>query len=406
MIPDHPTLRRIDVLRVLKDVIRAELKARSGVQFTDAQAAAWTESTRLGGPELEIDSLELVSIAGRVNELFHLHETGVETTLLSRPTLGDWANLVASSREVADQRFTLLTSGSSGVPKPCEHDAADLWTEVAVHAERFAAVRRIVTMVPANHLFGFLFGVMLPARLGIDAIDARAIPAAELARTLRPDDLLVAVPPQFAFLARTLSACPAREAVVSTGSVDAVTLEQLCRLGLARLTEIFGSTETGGIGQRESCTGPFELLPYWSPIEADPAALLRHSPGSDHPRRVALMDNLHFLGPRTFTLAGRVDHAVKIGGINVFPAWVQEVIGQHPRVAACRVRMMRPGEGERLKAFVVPDTELMREPDWEPRLRDDLETMCRERLTSFERPKAWSFGETLPVNPMGKPADW
>ena len=72
----------------------------------------------------------------------------------------------------------------------------------------------------------------------------------------------------------------------------------------------------------------------------------------------------------------------------------------HPAVDACRVRLMRPEEGKRLKAFVV--LKAGHGVDCAAQLRAFL----AERLSSHEMPRAFAFGAQLPVNAMGKDSDW
>jgi acyl-coenzyme A synthetase/AMP-(fatty) acid ligase len=87
--------------------------------------------------------------------------------------------------------------------------------------------------------------------------------------------------------------------------------------------------------------------------------------------------------------------------MNVFPAWVVDVLALHPQVREAAVRLMRPDEGRRLKAFVVPRSGVDVDA-----LRADLPGWIAERLTAPERPVAWTFGPRLPRQASGKPADW
>lgn len=431
---------------------------------------------------LGLDSLELVSIAGRVNECFHLDTAGGEAgaaaaaSLPALATLGEWVDVVEAAWGDADdpsrpRRFTFLTSGSTGTPKPVTHRADALAEEVDELAcmltlgrtstgvpvcgagaaegagvaglaggwsERAGPVGRVVSFVPAHHVYGFIFTVLLPARLGggdgaarlsgrgVEVLDARALSPAALAATLRADDLLVAVPAHYTFLARSMERLPGCRGVVSTGRVDEATLEALAARGMGGLVEIYGSTETAGVGWRVARAAalggaggvdePFVAHPFWALTDDEPPRLRRRGPGGrGWGEAVAAMDVLaraeplgscDGAGAARFRLRGRVDAGVKIGGVNVFPARVERVLGEHPGVAACRVRLMRPEEGERLKAFVVPALGATRDEGWEARLRAALDEHCRAHLAAVERPRALSFGPALPVNAMGKPADW
>ncbi|HEX8884896.1 MAG TPA: hypothetical protein VF797_10435, partial [Noviherbaspirillum sp.] len=105
---------------------------------------------------------------------------------------------------------------------------------------------------------------------------------------------------------------------------------------------------------------------------------------------------------RHFQPAGRVDHAVQVGGVNVFPQRVQRCLLLHPKVAEATVRLMRPDEGNRLKAFIVP-----RDPGADlSGLAHELAGWTRQRLGTAEQPRNFSFGHSLPIDQKGKQADW
>ena len=90
-----------------------------------------------------------------------------------------------------------------------------------------------------------------------------------------------------------------------------------------------------------------------------------------------------------------------MGGINVFPARVRQVLLDHPQVADAAVRLMAPEERSRLKAFVVSapgcDVEALPSALW---------AWTESRMTAPERPKAFTIGAQLLRNAMGKLADW
>ena len=88
--------------------------------------------------------------------------------------------------------------------------------------------------------------------------------------------------------------------------------------------------------------------------------------------------------------------------INVFPSRITERLQCLPEVAAATVRLMSALEGDRLKAFIVPAEDYV---DQEA-LEVFLHAWCMRNLTAVERPKAFTFGLTLPHNAMGKQSDW
>ena len=98
---------------------------------------------------------------------------------------------------------------------------------------------------------------------------------------------------------------------------------------------------------------------------------------------------------------GRRDNAVQVGGVNVYPARIAAKIQSLPEIAACAVRPMRPEEGTRLKAFIVP----FREENTQE-LKRSLRRRLKQMLSAEECPVSFSFGPSLPRNSMGKLADW
>ncbi len=393
-------LSRPALARILESKLRAELAAargRSGAPPPALPPAPWPEDMALDEGGLGADSLERLWLAGAVNEMFHLHEAGLEDGLLDAPTFGAWLDRAGRALGAA-ARVTFATSGSTGAPKRCAHALPELLEEVEALGSLLPGRRRVVSTVPAHHIYGFLFTALLPDRLGV--------PVAPAATPLEPGDLVVSFPERWLFLERSVERFPPDvTGTTSTAPCPAWLPEALAARGLAGLLEIYGSSETAGIGVRRWPDPAYTLLPHWrfAGPPSDPGSgprpveLLRRSGA-----RAATMDGLLVEGERRFTVGARADGAVQVGGVNVHPAAVAARLAQHPGVRDAAVRLMRPDEGSRLKAFVVPSDPAA---DPEP-LRAALAAWIDAQLPAAERPRALSFGAELPRNPMGKPADW
>lgn len=405
-------LSRRSLRVVLQSLIAAELRAARGRAGPDARPAAplpatlpatWPDSLAIGGgaPDgLGCDSLEALWLGAAVNEMFHLHEAGDEAGLLGEPTFGGWIDRVEAAWRSGVAALTVTTSGTTGRPKRCIHAAEALLTEAAVLRGVFAGRTRIVSLVPAHHAYGLLFAAFLPDALGVALLDATALGPSEIARGLAPGDLVVTFPERWQWLERSLPAWPADvEGAVSTAPCPPDLIAALRERGLAGMTEVYGASETAGIALRHWPDAAYELMPQWRFADAtdDAAPEILHRSG----RHVALPDRIRRLADRRFLLAERLDGAVQVGGVNVHPAHVAERLRARPGVRDAAVRLMRPEEGQRLKAFVVPDPAVDAAA-----LRQALEDWIRAALPAAERPTALAFGPCLPANPMGKPRDW
>ena len=388
------------VQRVVSDLLAAELaQARPG---RAAPALPWP-----GGLEfvrdLGADSLELLGMGTALAEALHLDRAEIDARLLARPCLDDWVAAARAGLCGGGMPLTFRTSGSSGSPKRCTHALALLWQETVALAGLLPGRRRILSLVPSHHIYGFLFTVLVPRALGIeDVLDLRSATPATVLREARPGDLIVAHPGWWEQAARLAPRFAGDvTGTSSTAPCPAPLARELADAGL-RLLQVYGSSETAGVGWRFAADDAFGLLPYWSRTDSE-GELARSLPDGGTVR-YPLQDKLAWEDARRFHPLGRIDGAVQVGGVNVFPAYVAEVLCMHPGVAQASVRLMRPDEGRRLKAFVVP-ADGSGEAQHEA-LHAALLAWCAERLSTPERPAAISFGERLPRQASGKPADW
>ncbi|VXB05408.1 4-coumarate--CoA ligase [Massilia sp. 9I] len=390
----RPTLSR-----VLSDLLAGELALmRPGVA---RRPLPWPPELDLMA-DLGADSLELLGLATAMEQVLGIGCIGVER-VLANPHLDAWLDAAASGLEQGSDAMRFRTSGSSGAPKACSHLLHELWQETGVLAGLFPGTRRIAGLVPSHHIYGFLFTVLLPRALGLDpdaVLDLRGASPGAVARALQPGDLVVGFPDFWRAFAPVADAVPAGVVgVTSSAPCPDEVARAVAAAGVARLVQVYGSSETAGVGWRDRPDQDYQLFPYWE-AGADSAILTRaRADGSraDYP----LQDKLAWSAPDRFRPAGRIDHAVQVGGINVFPAYVADVLRMHPMVEDAAVRLMRPDEGQRLKAFVVPRGEAETAT-----LRAELDAWIAERLSTPERPAAWSFGPALPRQSSGKLSDW
>jgi 4-coumarate--CoA ligase (photoactive yellow protein activation family) len=338
-----------------------------------------------------------------VADALHLRGGDVDGRLLARARLADWLEAAGSNLAAESASLSFRTSGSAGSPKRCTHLLATLWQETRELARLLPGRRRILSAVPSHHIYGFLFTVLLPRQEGIaEVVDLRsASPAYALAQA-RAGDLIVAHPGWWEALLRLEPAFGGDIAGVSSGAPCPDALAEGLAAGGLRLLQVYGSSETAGVGWRFRAGVPFTLLPWWRRAEGE-AALARVMPDGAL-QRCPLQDRLDWRDAQHFLPAGRIDQAVQVGGVNVFPAYVAEVLAMHPRVGEAAVRLMRADEGRRLKAFIVPRAPL--DEAGATAVREELAAWVAARLMPAECPAAFTFGARLPRQASGKPGDW
>lgn len=406
------------VRSLLDDLVAAELtRLRPGLPPGQRPGPDPVLAPELGHltdlDDLGLDSLERLDLATTVAVQFHLGETGLDRALLAQPRLADWTAIILESRRRWDLAVSFQTSGSTGRPRMHPHALALLGEEIDWFAERLAGHRRLLLAVPRHHIYGFLFGLMLPARLGLPVLDVRDRPPAGVLTSAQPGDLLIAHPAFLEMARRGLGrVAPGVGLVTSTAPCPPELWRDLVDAGFERILEVYGASETAGIAVRTEAAAPFALLPHWSRTHArdttgdDPegsstTGLVRRD-GKGGLLERALPDTVAWLDDRHFRVLGRQDAAVQVGGINVYPERVRACLRAHPEVAAAAVRLGDPAQGGRLKAFVVPAADCQDPAGLPARLAAWL----ANRLTPAEQPRAITLGAQLPRSPLGKPQDW
>jgi acyl-coenzyme A synthetase/AMP-(fatty) acid ligase len=166
--------------------------------------------------------------------------------------------------------FWIATSGSSGAPKLIQKHRSTITKEALFWKEKaleilgwtFGPEQRFLVTVPLCHLYGLVWGYELPKMLGASV---HFVPPSKISEMdFQAEDLLIAVP--YFLKVWKEKAHPLPKRIISSGSKFPVPLAQSFRSeGKVDIREIYGSTETGAMGQRNPMwKARFTLLPMVS----------------------------------------------------------------------------------------------------------------------------------------------
>lgn len=304
---------------------RVVLACNDRYRFSAALAATWlrglTAELPVNGQPATVHAL---ARGPHVLALLHDRDEDVGTDVRPLEPLGDERDarcelplaLALPDRAPAAIAYT---SGSTGEPTPHLKTLAQLLREPEAHIVAFDLTgRRIVSAVPPYHIYGLLFGVLVPLLGGGSMSRTAPLQPAELLYELASAqaDVLISVPPQLAALAAyQVEGWPLIARVFSSAApLPAVVSKTLAQRGY-RVTEVLGSTETGGIAHRSDSGAVWETLPSVR-FEVDKdAALWVDSPwlSPDAPRPLRTSDRVE-LDEGGFRHLGRSDAVVKVGG--------------------------------------------------------------------------------------------
>lgn len=232
----------------------------------------------------------------------------------------------ATPREPGPPRVRLSTSGTTGAPVAIDKAPEQLLREAAVLVQTLGldAASRLLCTVPSHHIYGLLLGVIAPAHAGATVHGGTPLqPEAILAALQRHQlDVLVTTPAQLrACAVLPTGAFASLRRVVSSGAPlpDDVATMVRQQLGVC-VTEILGSSETGGLAWRvhDRVAPPLRPLPGVAIEVDDDGRLHVDAPWlpADAPRPMPTADRVERVADG-FVHRGRIDDVIKVAGIRV-----------------------------------------------------------------------------------------
>lgn len=377
-------LNKTDIKRMLGDLLRTELARNK------ADALAVFETDDLDGVFARMPQELKQNVFTKAADIFGFQKRPFSAL--------DLLTSYAFASYLKTGGVTFLTSGSTGTPKKCFHSSNMIWQEAHGVKTLFPKVKRVVSLVPASHLYGFTFTVALPHALNVPVVTMAALPTQSWETLLHEGDLVAGFPLFWNYWLRCGNRFPPNVYVLSsTAPCKDTIIQGLLDAGAAGFTEIYGASETGAIAHRHAPGAAFELFPFWETLGTHQPLQIRRQGTT---KWLQLPDQVELKGERFLVPLKRTDACVQVAGINVYPKRVESVLNQHPAIKESRVRLMRPEEGNRLKAFVVLND------GFSPEHLGIIRTYLTKKLTVHELPRAFTFGPVLPVSHLGKDADW
>lgn len=230
--------------------------------------------------------------------------------LLGAAEAGAGAHRATRGPEIA---VRMTTSGTTERPRYVTKSMAQLLGELDVLAAVIPAARCVLSTVPSSHLYGLLFGVLLPLRFGARIVSSGALLPADVAAIVARDgvDLMISTPAHLRAMAGV--AMPRGLRVISSGARLPPELHaSLAAEHRWQVTDVLGSTETGGIATRRDATDPWTPLPGVT-VSARQGQLVVESPWCGA-ASVELDEQIELQPGGTFHHVGRNAEIVKIAG--------------------------------------------------------------------------------------------
>ena len=299
----------------------------------------------------------------------------------------------------------LFTGGSTGVPQLWTKTVANLLSEARYLQKAFAvsADDRVLTTSPPFHIYGLLYSVLVPLIANASVMIATPAFPAELATAIsdQAPTILVTVPAYYRALKKHLpDSSHLRMAFSSASPLSDNDADSFTAATGVPIYDVYGSTETGGIGYRCRADGqeaytPFDAVdirivkerlkvrsPFLSPqLNVDEQGFFEAADRVDAGREGA------------FTVIGRADGVIKVGGLRVDLADIrnQTLQLEGVRDALVFARPVATGRGNEILALVETDLP-----------RDTIRRHLTQTLEPWAVPRAIRIVSKMPVMSTGK----
>lgn len=323
-----------------------------------------------------------------------------------------------------ETRLELFTSGSSGMPKAVGKYLSQFDTELRALERCFGAVvgsRPVLSTVSHQHIYGLLFKVLWPMVTGRwfdshiwrdSAALARQAQAAGGVVWVASPAHLKRLPPDYPWASARAGLV---EVFSSGGPLPPSAAQQWQRNWGQAPLEVFGSTETGGIGWRRQrlgaeSAGVESAGAEWTPL---PGVEVRAAAGGALEVRSGHLEAPHWRelddggevveADGRFVLTGRRDRVVKVEEKRLSLPELEARLTDHPLLVEAAALLL-DGRRPQVAVVAVPNAEGWALLDAEgraslgQRLRRDLGRYFEPVLL----PRRWRFMTALPVNAQGK----
>jgi acyl-coenzyme A synthetase/AMP-(fatty) acid ligase len=310
-------------------------------------------------------------------------------------------------------KVILFTSGSSGKPKLVEKTLFQLDSEVlSLELQWGSRVKAfpVVATVPHYHIYGLLFRLLWPVLTGrVFVADELTMPDILFSRIRNIGPVvLISSPAHLTRIPSIIDLQDIRSYITCIFSSGAPLPEEMAALYAQKMgvppIEVYGSTETGGIGWRQGGS-------LWTPLPSvhirisEVGTLEARSPHTDNQDWVRTEDLSKIDDDGRFSLSGRADRIVKIEGKRVSLDEMTARLNNHPWVDGSGIVFLERARNT-LGAAVVLSKEGIDQHNRQdkPQIVGRLKEHLSQWFEPVVIPRLWRFVSHLPTTDRGKTA--
>jgi len=290
----------------------------------------------------------------------------------------------------------MTTSGTTERPRYVTKTMAQLLAELDVLATLIPPATCVLSTVPSSHLYGLLFGALLPLRFGARIVSHEALLPTDVAAVITREavDLMISTPAHLRAMAD--AAMPRGLRVITSGARMPAELHLSLATGHGwHVTDVLGSTETGGIATRPHPMNAWTPLPGVR-VSAPDGQLVVESPWCGAPR-VTLDDRIELRPDGGFHHLGRNTELVKIAGKRAHAYELEATVRAVPGVTDAAVVVHAAAGKEPRVALAITAA-----PGGPGPGRDAISAAIRQQFDAVFVPKIFKVVPRIPRTDRGK----
>ena len=334
---------------------------------------------------------------------------------LSRQTFTDVnSNFVLdlSQNFLEQAQIDFYTSGSTGEPKRIERTLAQLFKEVQGLDQTFCLTEQVLALatVSHQHIYGLLFKLLWPLASGRSFYQKQlAFPedVVDLQKKIAHVQLPNYVISSPALLKRwttdvVLQDC--HRVYSSGGKLDAGVRPLLNR----PITEVFGSSETGGIAHRQADDAlwtPFANVAIQCAEQQELAVKTNHAFSTDWILTGDKVQVADVQNPKSpFQLLGRLDRIVKLEEKRLSLDAIEAKLAELAEIQQCHVLIHEKEQRQILAvvAVLTEDARVLLIEKGKAAFTAQLKKQLQQKLESIAIPRQWRFLTQMPQNAQSK----
>ena len=301
----------------------------------------------------------------------------------------------------------MLTSGTSGTPKSVYKTFDQINVELKMLEEHWGkSLKNTITIgtISHNHMYGLPFLLLWPLTTGRAFFNQDLIYFEQFHLIRQFDITLISSPTHLESVPEVSDLQKSIKMVFSAGAPlsDLAARNSREKMG-AVVIDIFGSTETGVIAYRDQAVSA-----HWRPLNGisvknSNGRLAVNSPAAVKGSWYVTDDLCEIFQDDEFSLLGRSDRVIKVGGKRISINTIELRINDHPWVVKVRALQLNKHKS-RVGAVIqlTSDGNAVLIDQGKPAICRKLISLLKKDIEKIGWPRYWRFVSKFPINQQGK----